>query len=271
MGFPAKYFWNAVSFPCIVSRHDKLAMLHKLDVMEVAALTDVGRVRSANEDAYGLCAEAGFFVVCDGMGGAAAGEVASNTAATTAIEALRNTSDQDDPRKLLEETIAAANLLVFTRSEREPALHGMGTTLVSLLVRDGRAYVAHVGDSRCYLFREGRLERQTQDHSLVDEQVRLGQMTPAEAEQSPFRNVITRAIGTRSTVVSDIGEVPTQPGDIFLLCSDGLTRELSDQRLAELLSAEQEDMQTLCSRLISEANAAGGHDNITCLLVKIAA
>jgi protein phosphatase len=257
-------------------------MLQKLDVMEVAALTDVGRVRSANEDAYGLCAEAGFFVVCDGMGGAAAGEVASRTAVAVALEGLCGTLNQeqrgDDLRRLLEGAVAAANQRVFSHAEREPALHGMGTTLVALLVREGLAYIAHVGDSRCYRFRSGTLERQTQDHSLVDEQVRLGQMTLAEAEQSPFRNVITRAIGTRSTVAVDIEEVPTQPGDMFLLCSDGLTKELPDMRISELLHEAQPESQvemqstytqTLCQRLILEANAAGGHDNITAILVKI--
>jgi PPM family protein phosphatase len=245
-------------------------MLQKLNGMEVAALTDIGRVRSANEDAYGLCSEEGFFVVCDGMGGAAAGEVASQTAVAAAMEAVCKARQQDNPQRLLEKSTAAANQRVFSRAEHDSALYGMGTTLISLLVRSGHVYVAHVGDSRCYRYRAGTLERQTHDHSLVDEQVRLGQMTPAEAEQSPFRNVITRAIGTRSTVNADIAEVSAQPGDIFLLCSDGLTRELSDKRIAELLSEKSSaDLQELCSRLIKAANRAGGKDNITCLLVKI--
>lgn len=245
-------------------------MLQKLDVMEVAALTDVGRVRSANEDAYGLCVESGFFIVCDGMGGAAAGEVASQTAIAAAIEAACDTRYQDNPQKLLEKAAATANQRVFSRAERDQALHGMGTTLVSLLVREGHAYIAHVGDSRCYRFRAGALERQTQDHSLVDEQVRLGQLTQTEAEHSPLRNVITRAIGTRPTVAVDVEKTATQAGDLFLLCSDGLTRELSDRRIAEILRAKAaEDLQALCASLIQEANRAGGNDNITCVLVRI--
>jgi serine/threonine protein phosphatase PrpC len=245
-------------------------MLHKLDVMEVAALTDVGRVRSANEDAYGLCAEAGFFIVCDGMGGAAAGEVASQTAVASAIEAICGNRYQDNPHKLLERVTTAANQKVFSRAERDQSLHGMGTTLVSLLLRDGRAYIAHVGDSRCYRLHAGALTRHTQDHSLVDEQVRLGQMTAAEAEQSPLRNVITRAIGTRSTVSVDIEEMATHPGDLFLLCSDGLTRELSDKRIAEILGEKSAaDLQVLCARLVQAANRSGGKDNITCILVRI--
>jgi protein phosphatase len=140
---------------------------------------------------------------------------------------------------------------------------------VSLLVREGCVWIAHVGDSRCYRFRAGTLERMTQDHSLVDEQVRLGQMTPAEAEMSPLRNVITRAIGTREMVAPDIEEVATEQGDLFLLCSDGLTKEVSDSRLAELLQQDSSDLQGLCRRLIEDANAAGGSDNITAVAVRI--
>jgi PPM family protein phosphatase len=244
-------------------------MLQKLDVMEVAALTDVGQLRSTNEDAYGLCPEAGFFVVCDGMGGAAAGEVASQTAVASAIETICNTKRQGDPLKLLEKAVNAANQRVFSRSQREPALYGMGTTLVSLLVREGRAYIGHVGDSRCYRFHAGSLEQKTQDHSLVEEQVRLGQMTVAEAQESPLRNVITRAVGTRATVTADIDEIVTEPGDLLLLCSDGLTRELSDERIAEIFREPAEDLQALCGRFVHEANRAGGNDNITCVVVKI--
>jgi serine/threonine protein phosphatase PrpC len=241
--------------------------------MEIAALTDVGRIRSANEDAFGVCAEAGFFVVCDGMGGAAAGEIASQTAVSVVIDEVCKTERQDAPQKLLAAAIAVANQSVFSRSEREASLHGMGTTLVALLVRDDRVWIAHVGDSRCYRLRAGALERMTQDHSLVDEQVRLGQMTQAEAEMSPFRNVITRAIGTRETVTPDIEELPTEPGDLFLLCSDGLTKEVPEPRIAEVLhdvsAGSQIDAQTLCQRLIEAANAAGGSDNITAILVRV--
>lgn len=238
-------------------------------LMEVAALTDVGRVRSANEDAHGLCAEAGFFVVCDGMGGAAAGEIASNTAMTTMTERLCKLQPSDDPHQALESAIAEANDRVFLHAERESSLHGMGTTLVSLLVREGHVWIANVGDSRCYRYRTGSLERMTEDHSLVDEQVRLGQMTPAEAATSPLRNVITRAIGTREAVTPDIKEMATEHGDLFLLCSDGLTKEVSEPRLAELLGGDAADLQTLCQRLIQDANDSGGSDNITAILVKI--
>lgn len=238
-------------------------------LMDVAALTDVGRIRSANEDAYGLCPEAGLFVVCDGMGGAAAGEVASQLSVAAVTEAICDPQMANDPRRALETGIAEANQRVFSRSEREPSLHGMGTTLVALLVREGHVWIAHAGDSRCYRLRTGFLERMTEDHSLVNEQVRLGQITEAEAEVSPMRNVITRAIGTRATVMPDIEEVATEHGDLFLLCSDGLTKEVPEPRLAEILGMRSPDLQTLCQRLIDEANDSGGSDNITAVAVRI--
>lgn len=237
--------------------------------VEAAALTDVGRIRAANEDAYGVCLEAGFFVVCDGMGGAAAGEIASQTAVAVAIEETCRPG-QTEPRALLEQMVERVNHRVFLRSEQEPSLHGMGTTLVALLTGSDSAWIAHVGDSRCYRYRAGKLDRMTQDHSLVDEQVRLGQMTAAEAEMSPFRNVITRAVGTRTTVTPDIHEIPAQPGDLFLLCSDGLTKEVPEPRIAEILAdASAADLQGECQRLIDAANASGGGDNITAIVVRV--
>ncbi|QNI32159.1 Stp1/IreP family PP2C-type Ser/Thr phosphatase [Alloacidobacterium dinghuense] len=237
-------------------------------LMEAAALTDVGRIRSGNEDSYGLCYEAGFFVVCDGMGGAAAGEVASQVTVAAVMEKVC-AETVSDPRQALETAIAESNRQVFSRAERESSLHGMGTTLVALLVREGCVWIAHVGDSRCYRLRAGALERMTQDHSLVDEQIRLGQMTPEEAEVSPFRNVITRAIGTREHVTPDIQEVATEHGDLFLLCSDGLTKEVPEPRMAELLCGDISDLQALCQALIQDANDSGGSDNITAILVRI--
>jgi PPM family protein phosphatase len=254
---------------CIVEKHDVFAMPNEQMLMESAALTDVGRIRSANEDAYGVCAEAGLFVVCDGMGGAAAGEVASQTALGAVTEILCGRQKTGNPRQIFEDAIAEANRRVFERAERNPSLHGMGTTLVSLLIRECRVWIAHVGDSRCYRLRAGVLERMTQDHSWVDEQVRLGQMTAAEAEMSPLRNVITRAIGTRATVIPDIQEVETRQRDLFLLCSDGLTKEVPEARLAELLSGDAADLQALCQRLIEAANDSGGSDNVTAIVVRI--
>jgi protein phosphatase len=143
----------------------------------------------------------------------------------------------------------------------------MGTTLVGLLVEERHAFVVNVGDSRCYRLRNNRIEQITLDHSLVEEQVRLGRMTCSEALRSPLRNVITRALGTQSRVTPDIFELEAEPGDLYLLCSDGLTRELTDPLIESLLSGDL-PLDGLCDRLVMAANKAGGHDNITCLLVR---
>ena len=237
-------------------------------LLEAAAYTSPGRIRSHNEDAYGYRADCGIFVVCDGMGGAAGGEIASRLTVDTLL--ARFTSEPAPPpgRGLLHDSIAAANAAVLDRAEGDPGLHGMGTTLVVLLLQTGRAIIAHAGDSRCYLFRGGRLLAQTNDHSLVDEQIRLGAMTREEAERSPLRSVITRAIGTQKSASEEIFELPTQAGDTFLLCTDGLTRELADDGIASILCAHP-GLEVAAQRLVDAANQAGGRDNVTCLLVRV--
>jgi protein phosphatase len=143
----------------------------------------------------------------------------------------------------------------------------MGTTLVTLLVEDRRAWIVNVGDSRGYRLRDSHLEQITLDHSLVEEQIRMGQMSREEALRSPLKNVITRALGTQSAVTPDIFELETEPGDLFLLCSDGLVRELPDSQLESLLRLDL-TLEEMCTRLVEAANEAGGHDNITCVLVR---
>ena len=251
---------------------------------EVAAFSDRGRIRAINEDAFGYCANAGLFVVCDGMGGAAAGEIASRVAVDTMIEKLcgplrpagagaeaggppSNNGNGVQKRELLREAVSDANRLVYTRAEDDAQLQGMGTTLVALLAGDGKAWITHVGDSRCYRFRGGALEQWTEDHSLVDEQVRLGQLTREEAEKSPLRNVITRAVGSQRSVTAEMDEVEVESGDLFLLCSDGLTRELKDAQIERLLR-EPGDLDSTCKRLVDAANEAGGRDNVTCMLIR---
>jgi protein phosphatase len=236
-----------------------------------AAASDRGRKRSSNEDAFGYSVEHGVYLVCDGMGGAAGGEVAS----ALALEEILRVLTSRDPAAPLplaaEEAVRAANDAIFSRSQRNASLRGMGTTLVGLLVEERNAWVLNIGDSRCYRLRNRSLEQLTVDHSLVDEQVRLGHMTLSDALRSPFRNVITRALGTQSLVIPDILELEAEPGDMFLLCSDGLTRELPDPLIESLLSVDSPgdaSLGGLCARLISAANKAGGGDNITCLLVR---
>jgi protein phosphatase len=168
---------------------------------------------------------------------------------------------------LLRAAVADANSLVFSQAASDSRLHGMGTTLVALLTRGKSVWIAHVGDSRCYRLRGGALEQLTRDHSLVDEQVKLGQLTREEADRSPLRNVITRAVGSQRSVNAEIAESEAEPGDLFLLCSDGLTRELTDARI-ELLLKEPGDLDAICRHLVDSANDAGGRDNVTCILVR---
>jgi len=235
------------------------------------ALSDRGRKRESNEDAFGLLVDQGIFIVCDGMGGAAAGEVASSLAVE---ETLRKFSAHDQPWpspeaavQAAEDAILAANDAVYRHAEQNPAFAGMGTTLVALVCAGPQAWFLNVGDSRGYLVRGRQLRQITLDHSLVDEQVRAGRMTQEQALYSPLRNIITRALGTRGQVTPDVFELDPEPGDLFLLCSDGLSRELSDAEIESLLNADR-PLDELCKSLIDAANHAGGGDNITCLLVR---
>lgn len=241
------------------------AVLHYL----AAAVTDRGRKRPSNEDAFGYSVEDGIFLVCDGMGGAAAGEIASSLAVDEVLTlvAQRVNGGAAASPEIVEEAIVAANEAIYSRAQRNQRLSGMGTTLAALAVAEAQAWVFNIGDSRCYRLRAGRLEQLSLDHSLVEEQVRAGRMTPAEARRSPLKNVITRALGTQARVTADIFPVETVPGDLFLLCTDGLTRELEDDSIERLLS-QDESLDDKCARLVEYAKKAGGHDNITCLLVR---
>jgi PPM family protein phosphatase len=234
-----------------------------------AAVSDRGRKRPSNEDAYGFSVEAGVYVVCDGMGGAAAGEIASTIAVDEILRLLthRNAESGTPLPDAAQNAIVAANEAIFSRAQRNHRLSGMGTTLVALATLEHHVWVLNIGDSRCYRLRQGRLEQLTQDHSLVEEQVRLGRMTPREALHSPLKNVITRALGTQRHVTPDVFEIEAEPGDLFLLCSDGLTRELPDPIIQTLLIGDL-TLEVLSARLVEAAKKAGGHDNITCLLVR---
>jgi len=235
-----------------------------LRVDDAAYRTDVGKQRNANEDS--LFTRNPVFVVADGMGGAQAGEVASKAAA----ESFDHELPDAPPERILEETIKAANRAIHAQAQKDPELAGMGTTTTAAIV-DGEAEevaIGHVGDSRAYRYREGKLERLTRDHSLVEEMRRKGQLTEAQAEDHPQRSIITRALGPEPEVEVDLQTVPAAAGDVFLICSDGLTTMLDDDHIARLLGRAS-TMQTAVRTLVDEANRAGGRDNISVVAFRL--
>ena len=235
-----------------------------LRVDDQAFRTDTGRQRSANEDSFYV--RAPIFVVADGMGGAQAGEVASKTAA----EAFDIDLPGGAPEPFLRETIEAANRRIHDLAGEDPDRAGMGTTITAAIVNAESEEVAigHVGDSRAYRLRAGKLERLTRDHSLVEEMRRKGQLTDAQAEEHPQRSIITRALGPEPAVEVDVQTVPSSPGDVFLICSDGLTTMVGDEQIAKLLSGAT-SMEAAVRALVDEANRAGGRDNITALAFRL--
>jgi PPM family protein phosphatase len=232
-------------------------------VAEHYATTDTGRQRRANEDSLLACPP--LFVVADGMGGAQAGEVASKLATDTFAAGLGDTSE---PERELAARARAANALINALSHEDAEHAGMGTTLTAAYVAAEEVAIAHVGDSRAYRLRDGQLERLTDDHSLVDELLRQGKITPAEAVDHPQRSVITRALGPEPSVEIDTRSYAARSGDVYLLCSDGLTTMLSEPRVAEILSS-QPRLLDAGEALVRAANAAGGRDNITVILFRL--
>lgn len=232
-------------------------------VVQDAAASNTGRKRRHNEDAF-VCASP-LFAVADGMGGARAGEVASSLA----TGALRTASvvPLGDAEAHVGELIQNANRCVHERALSDRSAAGMGTTMTVALVRpDGTVVIGHVGDSRAYLLRQGELKQLTDDHSLVAELVRRGELSPEQAEVHPQRSVITRALGTEAEVTVDAFTVKGQDGDIFLLCSDGLTTMVDTETIASILGRERDDLSTASRELIQAANDHGGEDNITAVL-----
>jgi protein phosphatase len=233
-------------------------------VGRMAVVSDTGRRRRRNEDAY-VCAPP-LFAVADGMGGAQAGEVASGLAAAVLEEGAGDERGEERVASLIQE----ANRRVFQRSNEDAATSGMGTTMTVALVDSSGGTIAfgHVGDSRAYRVRDGRLEQLTDDHSLVGELVRSGKLSPEEAESHPQRSVITRALGTEPDVDVDTFTVEAQPDDLYLLCSDGLTDMISADEIFAVLDGS-DDLEVAARALIEAANAGGGEDNITVVLFQI--
>jgi len=235
-----------------------------LRIDDQAFRTDTGRQRSANEDSFFV--RAPIFVVADGMGGAQAGEVASRTAA----DAFDIDLPDGPPERVLRETILTANRRIHELAQEDPSRAGMGTTLTAAIVNPEREEVAigHVGDSRAYRLRGGQLEQITRDHSLVEEMRRKGQLTDAQAEDHPQRSIITRALGPEPDVEPDVHTVSTAPGDVFLICSDGLTTMLGEAQIAKSLTGAR-SMEAAVRSLVDEANRAGGRDNITAIAFRL--
>lgn len=230
-------------------------------------ISDVGRKRQKNEDSYLINDSRRLFIVADGMGGHAGGEYASRIAITTIEETFKESSPDASPEKLLETSIKDAGQKIVAKAEEDRALRGMGTTVIALHLGEKKAVVGHVGDSRAYLFRDGVLEQLTDDHSLVNEQVKSGLITEEEAKTHQFKNIITRSLGVTPEVEVDLVSRKLKAGDAFLLCSDGLSN------LVEMSEMEKElrDRETVLAAkaMVDLANKRGGDDNITLVLVEV--
>lgn len=248
--------------------------------MRAGACTDTGRVRANNEDAYACDPRLGLFIVCDGMGGEAAGEVASRMAVETIESELngasKNAEDSSSGEskrfssrtRRLEAALKIGNHAIYQESQKDSRHAGMGSTVVSAWIADNVASVAHVGDSRAYLWRGRRLDQLTRDHSLVEEKVRLGLLSREESLEAEDRNVLVRALGREPQVEVDLAEVPLMEGDYLVLCTDGLTQMVSDDTVAEAISKLREP-QKISDHLVNLANRNGGVDNTTVVVVKV--
>lgn len=253
------------------------------DRVEVAGATDPGCVRRNNEDNFAVEADLGLLVVADGMGGHNSGEVASDIACKTVVEQGRRMLGGDKilvpeggtpgltPRsRQLEFFVKSANEMIYEKGRAFPKDAGMGTTVVAAVVDAKSLTVAHVGDSRLYLWRRGELTQLTEDHSLVGEQVKRGQITADQAARSPQQNILTRALGAEKGVQVDVADHPLLPGDVVLLATDGLSKMVVDADVAAVI-AESQDPQKIVETLIARSRAAGGVDNIAVVVAKVPA
>ena len=243
--------------------------------------TNVGIKRGHNEDTFGVMDEDHLYIVCDGMGGHASGEVASHLSVDTLKEFFRATSADPeatwpyrmDKSLTYEENrfvsgVKLANLRIFEAAQRDPKLRGMGTTLVGIRVVEDGVLIVHVGDSRVYRLRDGVLTQLTEDHSLLNDYIKMKKLTEEEIANFPHKNVIVRALGMKDSVKVDIQLDVPQTGDLYILCSDGLCGPVTDPEI-EQLSGATSDLKTICSSLIEKANSRGGPDNITVLAVRV--
>ncbi len=232
--------------------------------------SDVGLKRSSNEDSFVMRPDLGFVALADGMGGAAAGEVASQIFVETAMDVFsRNTTVlEQELLKMIQETFLLANERIHTHAKDDPHCEGMGCTAELIAIQNQKYFLGHVGDSRTYLFRQGKLKQLTQDHSLVQDQVQQGLITPADARKHPLKNIILRSVGVSENLAVDLLRGRSFSGDIFVLCSDGLTDMVEDASIEKVLSLQTSPSQKI-EMLIESAKAAGGNDNITVILCEV--
>jgi PPM family protein phosphatase len=250
-------------------------------VLDMASCTDPGMVRSHNEDSIAADVANGLVVLADGMGGYNAGEVASGMATTVIITEMQQilasaTPYQIDPRtnqeiakRLVREQVLKANTSIYQAAQSQPQYAGMGTTLVVALFYDNRVLVAHLGDSRLYLQRQGKFRQLTRDHSLLQEQIDSGLITPEQAKHAQHKNLVTRALGIDPSVEPEIHEYPAKPGDLYLLCSDGLCDMVADDDIAMTLQALGGNLNMAAQHLVQMANDNGGRDNVSVILVRV--
>ncbi len=251
------------------------------DVLEIASATDPGMVRAHNEDSIASDAAKGLVVLADGMGGYNAGEVASGIATTVITTELQKELEKHPPyavdertgkqiaQKMLTQQIAKANTSIYQASQSQPQYSGMGTTLVVALFYDNRMTVAHIGDSRLYRLRAGQFSQVTKDHSLLQEQIDSGMLTREQARHSANKNLVTRALGIDPAVEPEIHDYDTLPGDIYLLCSDGLCDMVSDEDIDMVLQTLGANLELCVQQLIQMANDNGGRDNVSVILVRV--
>jgi protein phosphatase len=250
--------------------------------LQYAGKTDVGNKRDHNEDDLRLVPEENLYMVADGMGGHASGEVASKMAVETVQEFFQETSEDEEmtwPYKMdkdlgyeenrLTAGIKLANLRIYETASQNSAQRGMGTTIVAVLFSEEDAYFGHVGDSRIYRLRDDTLEQVTDDHSLLNDYIKMKDLSEEEIENFPHKNVIVRALGMKETVQVDVAKKVPQHGDIYLLCSDGLNAMTSDEEIERIMVDHKDDLETGCNELIDSANENGGKDNVTVALVKV--
>jgi len=250
-------------------------------VLEIASHTDAGMVRSHNEDSIASVADKGLVVLADGMGGYNAGEVASGMATTVLTTELRQLLEDHAPHevdpqsgqkaalKMLQQQIAKTNTSIYQASQSQRQYAGMGTTLVVALFYDNKVMVAHIGDSRLYRMRGDEFNQVSKDHSLLQEQIDAGMLTKEQAERSSNKNLVTRALGIDPAVEPEIHEYDTRPGDIYLLCSDGLSDMVSDEDIGMTLKALGANLNLAAQQLVQMANDNGGRDNVSVILIRI--